>query len=154
MKLSRRVVLFTGLAASLAPLRALAAPGAQVHVVKDPGCPCCEDWVAHLQDAGLVVTVEVREAAALNAYKAQVGLPAELASCHTATASGYVIEGHVPAADIQRLLDEAPDALGLAVPGMPLGSPGMGPEDQREAYDVVLFRADGTREVFAQYPAA
>ena len=77
-----------------------------------------------------------------------------MASCHTADVEGYVIEGHVPVADIRRLLDERPDAIGLAVPGMPYGSPGMGPESHREAYDVFLIRRDGTTEVFTSYAAA
>ena len=75
-------------------------------------------------------------------------------SCHTGRIAGYVIEGHVPAADIRRLLVERPDAIGLSVPGMPIGSPGMGPEDQREAYDVILIGRDGAANVFASYPAA
>ena len=74
-----------------------------------------------------------------------------MVSCHTALIDGYVIEGHVPAADIRRLLEERPDAVGLAVPGMPDGSPGMGPEDDREAYDVFLIRKDGSTEVFSSY---
>ena len=75
-------------------------------------------------------------------------------SCHTGEIEGYMIEGHVPVADIRRLLAERPDAVGLAVPGMPYGSPGMGPEDQREAYDVFLIRRDGSSEVFTSYSAA
>ena len=78
----------------------------------------------------------------------------ELASCHTADVEGYVIEGHVPVADIERLLAERPDALGLAVPGMPYGSPGMGPESEREAYDVLLILRDGTTDVFTSYKSA
>ena len=75
-------------------------------------------------------------------------------SCHTGHAGGYVLEGHVPAADIRRLIEERPDAVGLTVPGMPYGSPGMGPEDKREAYDVFLIRRDGSTEVFSSYEAA
>ena len=77
-----------------------------------------------------------------------------MSSCHTARVGGYIIEGHVPAADIRRLLDERRDAVGLAVPGMPYGSPGMGPETEREAYDVFLIRSDGSTEVFTSYAAA
>ena len=77
-----------------------------------------------------------------------------MASCHTARIGGYMLEGHVPVADIRRLLEDRPDAIGLAVPGMPYGSPGMGPESEREAYDVVLIRKNGTSEVFAHHPAA
>lgn len=87
-------------------------------------------------------------------YKSQNGIPEAMASCHTARIGGYTLEGHVPVADIRRLLEEQPDAIGLAVPGMPYGSPGMGPESEREAYDVLLIRKDGTSEVFTHYPAA
>ena len=84
-------------------------------------------------------------------FKLDNGVPQRMVSCHTALIDGYVIEGHVPAADIRRLLEERPDAVGLAVPGMPYGSPGMGPEDDREAYDVFLIRKDGSTEVFSSY---
>jgi hypothetical protein len=83
-----------------------------------------------------------------------MGIPEALVSCHTATVEGYVLEGHVPAADIRRLLTERPEALGLAVPGMPYGAPGMGPEDARDAYDVILIQRDGRASVFTRYPAA
>jgi hypothetical protein len=86
-------------------------------------------------------------------YKAEVGVPQRMISCHTGMIEGYVLEGHVPAADIRRLLEERPDAVGLAVPGMPYGSPGMGPESQREAYEVFLIRRDGSEEVYTQYAA-
>ena len=81
-------------------------------------------------------------------------MPPDLTSCHTGSAGGYLLEGHVPAADVERLLAERPDALGLAVPGMPYDSPGMGPEAERDAYEVILFRVDGTTETWTSYPAA
>jgi len=87
-------------------------------------------------------------------YKLDNGIPQEMVSCHTGKIEGYIIEGHVPAADIRRLLDERPDAIGLAVPGMPYGSPGMGPETEREAYEVFLIRHDGSSEVYASYSSA
>jgi hypothetical protein len=87
-------------------------------------------------------------------YKLDSGIPQEMASCHTARVEGYMIEGHVPVADIRRLLGERPDAVGLAVPGMPYGSPGMGPENEREAYDVFLIRRNGSTDVFSHYAAA
>jgi hypothetical protein len=87
-------------------------------------------------------------------YKMDNGIPREMISCHTGSVEGYMIEGHVPPADIRRLLAERPDAVGLAVPGMPYGSPGMGPESEREAYDVFLIRRDGTTEIFTSYAAA
>lgn len=87
-------------------------------------------------------------------YKLDNGIPQAMVSCHTARVRGDMIERHVPVADIHRLLDERPDAVGLAVPGMPCGSPGMGPEEQREAYDVFLIRRDGSTGVFSHYAAA
>jgi hypothetical protein len=83
-----------------------------------------------------------------------MGIPANMVSCHTGTVDGYALEGHVPVSEIRRLLAERPEAIGLAVPGMPYGSPGMGPDSAREAYDVHLIRKDGTTEVYASYTAA
>ena len=140
------------LAAALAPARA--APGPHLHVLKDPGCTCCEDWFAVMEAAGFAVTAAELPNERLIGIKIARGLTPELASCHTAEVEGYVIEGHVPPADIRRLLAERPDAIGLTVPGMPWGSPGMGPETEREAYDVLLIRPDGGTERFAHYPAA
>jgi hypothetical protein len=104
-------------------------------VWKDPNCGRCGGWVEHLRANGFAVTVE--ETSNLAPIKAQWGVPAELVSCHTAAIGRYTIEGHVPAAAIKRLLAEKPDAIGLAVPGMPAGSPGMGGVPER--YEVVLF---------------
>ncbi len=152
---SRRAFLVASAAwtfAAAGPARA--ATERTVHVRLDANCECCSAWTAHLREAGFDVTEEVLHAGLLVAYKAEKGIPLELQSCHTGEAGGYLLEGHVPAADIDRLLAERPVALGLAVPGMPYGSPGMGPEDDREAYEVILFRADGTREVWSAYGAA
>jgi hypothetical protein len=119
-------------------------------VHKTPSCGCCGEWVEHMRQAGFQATVV--EAADLSPIKAKVGLPYGLGSCHTAEVEGYFVEGHVPAQDVQRLLAERPDALGLTVPGMPLGSPGMEvPSGQVDAYDVLLVRRDGTTEVFAHH---
>lgn len=87
-------------------------------------------------------------------HKIDLGVPTDQHSCHTGEIDGYFLEGHVPADDIRRLLAERPDAAGLAVPGMPYGSPGMGPETRREAYDVMLVLGDGSSEVYSHYPAA
>lgn len=134
-----------------APLRA--APTA-IEVMKDPNCGCCTAWVEILERAGFAVTVTLRDPEALQAHKIESGVPANMTSCHTGHVEGYVIEGHVPVADIRRLLAERPDAIGLSVPGMPYGSPGMGPESAREAYAVFLIRRNGRTEVFASYDAA
>lgn len=133
-------------------LRAESDPA--IHVVKDPGCPCCNGWIGHLRDSGFLVTFEERSVEDLAAFKRERGIPDELVSCHTGVTGAYTIEGHVPAADIRRLLDESPDAVGLSVPGMPYGSPGMGPEAEREAYDVILIGRDGSGSTFTSYPAA
>lgn len=107
-----------------------------------------------LEADGFAVTFETVENAALADRKEQLGVPADAVSCYTGQVEGYVLERHVPPADIRRLLAERPDAIGLAVPGMPYGSPGMGPESERKAYNVLLIARDGTTSVFAQYPAA
>lgn len=134
------------------PAGAEARPG--LHVLKDPNCGCCSAWVEILQSEGFDVTVEESLGTALAQYKRDNCIPQGMGSCHTGRIAGYMIEGHVPAADIRRLIEERPDAVGLTVPGMPYGSPGMGPEDKREAYDVFLIRRDGSTEVFSSYEAA
>ena len=155
MEMTRRILLQTG--AALVMVRALPVSAQtlpSIHVVKDPGCPCCNAWIGHLRENGFPVNVEEKSVEALEVYKRDRGISAGLASCHTATVEGYTLEGHVPAADIQRLLAEQPNAIGLAVPGMPYGSPGMGPETEREAYDVILIGKDGSASTFTSYPAA
>lgn len=150
--LTRRAALaLLAVAATLRP--ALAAPPA-IRVLRDPDCGCCGAWVDIVAQAGFDVTVEMTDPATLQDHKAANGITPALASCHTAHVEGYVIEGHVPVADITRLLAERPDAIGLTVPGMPYGSPGMGPEAEREAYVVLLIRRDGSTAVFSSYDAA
>ena len=125
-----------------------------IHVVKGRGCECCEAWVDYLREQGFTVTDEVSMGTLLIRYTMDEGVPVEAFSCHTGTVDGYVLEGHVPAADIRRLLVERPDAFGLSVPDMPYGSPGMGSEDSRDAYDVLLIKRDGSLKVFTSYPSA
>lgn len=154
MKMTRRTIVLTGTAFGLMqvlPVRAQSLSA--IHVVKDPGCPCCNAWIGHLRDNGFPVSFEERSVEALELYKREKGIPADLSSCHTATVDGYVLEGHVPAAEIRRLLSEKPEAIGLAVPGMPYGSPGMGPETERAAYDVILIDKDGSPSTFTRYAA-
>ncbi|MBP2496076.1 hypothetical protein J3A76_005048 [Methylobacterium sp. PvP109] len=145
---SRRAVL-VGLAAGLALGRGALAEGLPtVAVTKDPSCGCCERWVTHLRRAGFTVTVTEGP---VNPLKIRLGVPRELASCHTAQVGGYVVEGHVPAGAIRRLLTEKPKGTGLAVPGMPVGSPGMEVEGMEpDIYEVVLFGPEG-RSSFARY---
>ena len=125
-----------------------------IHVVKNPQCGCCNSWIKILKNEGFVVSSEDRSNNFLKAFKIENGIPMNMMSCHTAKIRGYFIEGHVPASDIKRLITERPDALGLAVPAMPYGSPGMGPEEEREAYDVFIVNLDGAAEVFQHYPKA
>jgi hypothetical protein len=122
--------------------------------MKDPNCGCCSAWIEILENNGFAVTTEPSLGTLLMRYKLDNGIPQNMISCHTGRVDGYMIEGHVPAADIRRLLDERPNAVGLAVPGMPYGSPGMGPETEREEYEVFLILRDGSTEVFSTYPAA
>lgn len=119
-----------------------------VTMYKNEGCMCCTRWAEHMNKEGFYVTEEITQQ--LGAIKSEQGITNELASCHTAMIDGYVVEGHVPPADVQRLLEERPDAIGLSVPGMPEGSPGMeGPNPN--PYDVLLINSDGSTSVFSSY---
>lgn len=131
--------------------RAQPPESSTVVVYKSATCRCCSRWVEHLRLAGL--SVKVRNEDAMSLLKARLGVSQNLASCHTATVSGYVIEGHVPAADIQRLLLERPRARGLAVPGMPVGTPGMEQRGVVEPYTVLLFGDTGSPQIYARYGA-
>ena len=147
------------LAASLSGFPALASaatPKTPMEVWKDPNCGCCRDWIALMEQSGFAVKVQD---VGNNGVRAQLGLPQRLGSCHTALVGGYLIEGHVPAADVRKLLKEKPKALGISVPGMPVGSPGMdGPEyrGRKDAYDVLLItknlmNSDVSTRVFTSY---
>ena len=122
-----------------------------VEVWKDASCGCCGDWIAHMEQNGFKVTTHDT---GNNAVRARLGLPARLGSCHTALVGGYLVEGHVHADEVHRLLRDTPAALGLAVPGMPIGSPGMdGPVygGRRDAYDTLLVLRDGSTRVFRRH---
>jgi hypothetical protein len=128
----------------------LRAATTHVQVYKTATCGCCGQWVAHMKSNGFDVQFE--NVPDTGVYRKKYGVPETMASCHTAVVEGYAIEGHVPAADVQRLLKEKPRAAGLAVPGMVMGSPGMeGPTAQ--AYSVMLFTPDGKTSVYSKYPA-
>lgn len=126
----------------------LATAAEAVDVYKSPSCGCCGKWVEHLQRAGFEVrTHEVGDVAAA---RTKLGMPERYASCHTAKVGGYAIEGHVPAEDVKRLLAERPKAIGIAVPGMPQGSPGM--ESPRPvSYETLLVQRDGSSRVYARH---
>ena len=153
IQLSRRqLLIFASSSIAAAPMIGFAyEAGTNIHVVKNPQCGCCNAWIEILTDKGFNVTTEDRSGSLLTEFKIESGVPENMMSCHTAKIDGYFIEGHVPASEIKRLLVDRPDALGLAVPSMPYGSPGMGPEDEREAYDVYIIRTDGTADVFQHY---
>ena len=121
--------------------------GLSVDVRNDPGCGCCTSWVEYLEDHG--AAVELREDPQRDAFRTDVGIVDDAASCHTAIVDGYAIEGHVPADAIRRLLAERPDAVGLALPGMPADAPGMGGDEATWARQpVVLVTADGGRQTW------
>ena len=146
MKTAQPRRLLLALCLSAAALGAHAAE--TMEVFKSPYCGCCTEWVEHLRQNGFSVTT--RDVDDVPAARKKLGMPERLGSCHTARIGNYVVEGHVPAADIQRLLKEKPKALGLAVPGMPQGSPGM--ESPRPVpYQTLLVQPDGSTRVFAQH---
>lgn len=143
-----RVAAFT----SAALISQAAWAAGQMEVLKSASCGCCVSWGAHMRDAGFTLTERDLPLADLNAAKAEAGLKLGQTSCHTARIDGYVIEGHVPAREVTRLLKERPDAIGLTVPDMPYGSPGMGETgDDADPYDVLLVKRDGTTEVYQSY---
>ena len=148
----RRLLLLGFLALGHSAAVLAAAPQKVVaQVWKDPNCGCCKDWIAHLESNGFKVNVLDQ---GNNAARARLGMPEKLGSCHTALIQGYVVEGHVPAADILRLLKAKPKVLGLSVPGMPIGSPGMDGSvygSRRDPYKVFLVNKDGSTQVFNSY---
>lgn len=122
-----------------------------IEVLKSASCGCCTSWGKHMREAGFTVTEINLSLADLDAAKVEAGLKPGQTSCHTGRIDGYVIEGHVPAREVQRLLEERPDAIGLTVPEMPYGSPGMGDMADADPYDVLLVKRDGSTEVYASY---
>lgn len=148
LSLQRLVVL--PLAAAMAPAQAAPAKPL-VEVWKDPSCGCCEDWVLHMEKSGFAVRVND---SGNDAARKRLGIPAALGSCHTATVGGYTLEGHVPAKDVQRLLREKLQAVGLAVPGMPVGSPGMDGavyQGRKDPFDVLLVLPGGGTRIYQSY---
>ncbi len=134
--------------AALWPNNDAAAEGVQITMYKSPTCGCCTAWEDHMREAGFEVESVLRDN--LAPVKQRKGVTRELASCHTAVVDGYVVEGHVPADDVIRMLDERPDVAGLAVPGMPMGSPGM-EGSYKDPYDVIAFDKDGRGYVYESH---
>ncbi|OGN43917.1 MAG: hypothetical protein A2623_07970 [Caulobacterales bacterium RIFCSPHIGHO2_01_FULL_70_19] len=152
--LARRAVLGCVVLAAVAPAAACgqARENHAIAVYKTPTCACCDAWISHLRGAGFMVSVNIL--ADLRGLRSSHGLAETLASCHSARVAGYFVEGHVPAADIRRLLAERPEAVGIAVPGMPPGSPGMEtPGGDREPYDTLLVLKNGATRLFARHDA-
>lgn len=126
----------------------------QMEVWKDPTCGCCKEWIGQMQASGFRVRMND---SGNTAARERLGIPLELGACHTALVGGYAVEGHVPAREIHRLLKERPSAVGIAVPGMPIGSPGMdGPayKGRKDPYDVLLVMSDGSTRVYQSYNRA
>lgn len=142
----RRLLLVTALFASLAQ----AAEPIAIDVHRDANCGCCKAWIEHLQSNGFEVNDHVE--ADMAAVKTRLGVPHRLGSCHTGVIDGKFVEGHVPAADILKLRAQ-PDLIGAAVPGMPMGSPGMEMGDRKDAFKVIAVSSDGVQSVLADYPA-
>ena len=149
--LNRRLLLGSGLLLGMGGTAcAQTRPARNLTVFKTPTCPCCDGWITHMRQAGFVATITVLPD--LQPIRSRGGMPDALASCHTGLIDGYLVEGHVPAQDVVRLLTERPTAVGLAVPAMPLGSPGMEtPQGHREPYDTLLVLRSGTTRVFARH---
>ena len=152
--MQRRFILqaSTALIAAAAASWVVAQTRPQVEVWKDPDCGCCKDWVIYLQANGFDVKVNDSGNAAA---RTRLRIPEKMGSCHTALVAGYALEGHVPASEIHRLLKEKPKAIGLAVPGMPIGSPGMDGALYRgraDTYDVLLILENGSSRVYKSYP--
>lgn len=153
LKHDRRTFLQVGMAFLLLPSASSrlshAAGLPEIVVYRNPGCACCEVWASGLKADGFLVTLS--DDPALDKRRADAGVPPGLAGCHTAFIGDYVIEGHVASDDIKRFLNEKPAALGLAVAGMPMGSPGMESGGKNDHYDVMLFTADGKSRIYASH---
>lgn len=149
--MNRRIALSAIMAAMALPASPTFGAGAlpPVEVFRSPSCGCCGAWVDHLRSAGFEVKVTMMDDTSV--ARRRYGLPEKFGSCHTAVVAGYVVEGHVPAADVKKLLAMKPVALGIAVPGMPVGSPGMEMGSRKDPYQVLLIDKQGRERVFSAY---
>lgn len=145
-----QIVLWMFIAAILGPVGYAADEPVEVTVYRSPTCGCCAKWIEHLKQNNFNVKDNITDE--MDAIKAKYGVPKEMASCHTAIVDGYVVEGHVPAADIRKLLKTKPKVTGLAVPGMVTGSPGMEMGGRADPYDVMSFDQEKHFQVFNRYP--
>lgn len=144
-----KLLLITGLLAAFNIAAEEAANPLEMTVYRSPTCGCCENWQDHVKENNFTIKDIVSDD--MDAIKKKHGIPAQLGSCHTAIIGGYVIEGHVPAKDIQKLLKEKPDVVGITAPGMPAGSPGMEMGNRKDDYRVMSFDKDGNFKVFAEH---
>ncbi len=150
-QISRRLLIGSAVAFGLTgAARAQASGPRALAVYKSPTCACCDGWVTHMRQAGFAVTVHV--VADPGTVRRARGMPDAMASCHTGVIGGYLVEGHVPAADVVRLLAERPDAVGVTAPGMPMGSPGMEtPDGRKQPFDTLLVLRSGRTRVFGRH---
>lgn len=149
MAIATVIVLTTGSAEAASTPEVISEAVPEIVVYRDPSCSCCGGWMEHLETQGFEATN--MPTSDVDALKQQYGIPDDLTSCHTAIVDGYVVEGHVPAEEIKRLLAERPNIVGIAVPGMPVGTPGMESGDERESFTVFSFDEQGNTEVFNHY---
>jgi hypothetical protein len=146
------VAAFIAVLAAPSPIVSAQSSGQSVmEVYKSPTCGCCSKWVEHMRQHGFTARVTDLDDQALDAVKAKHGVPRTAQSCHTALVGGFAIEGHVPASEVKRLLKEKPSVAGIAVAGMPVGSPGMEVPGRSQAYNVITFDKKGDSRVFASY---
>lgn len=148
----KHILLASGLILGMSTMATAQQQAPVIDVLKQASCGCCGGWVVAMQEAGFTLNVSNVSGDELYAAKEASGISDDLWACHTATVAGYTIEGHVPAREIERLLEERPAALGIATPGMPVGSPGMEYGVERAAFDVVLVGFDQSQQVYASYP--
>jgi hypothetical protein len=156
MRLSRFTLAIAAIAIAALGIGAAAQPKpvssrTPIVVYKTPTCGCCALWVEHMRQNGFQPEVHDVSAAQVRAVSQAAGLKDEGTSCHTAKVGSYIVEGHVPASDVQRMLKDKPAIAGIAAPGMPMGSPGMEQGGAKEAYDVVAFTKDGKTSVYAKH---
>lgn len=148
----KKILMAGGLVLGMATSATAQQAAPVIDVLKQESCGCCGGWVVRMQEAGFTVNVRNVSGDELYAAKEASGFSDDLWACHTASVAGYTVEGHVPAREVARLLEERPVALGIATPGMPTGSPGMEHGDEREAFDVMLVNLDRSEQVYASYP--
>lgn len=148
----KKMLMAGGLILGMASMATAQEATPVIDVLKQASCGCCGGWVERMQEAGYTVNVRDVSGEELYAAKEASGFSDDLWACHTSTVAGYTVEGHVPAREIARLLEERPAALGIATPGMPTGSPGMDYGTARDAFNVVLVELDSSQQMFASYP--